>query len=276
MVVYGMDFTSAPKRSKPITRACCRMDAGRLLVENFEDLTSFDAFEQTLRQPGPWVAGIDFPFGQSRKFVTNMRWPLSWDGYVGVVAGMPRDQFVRTLEAYKANRPKGDKEHRRVTDAEAGSISPQKLYGVPVGKMFFEGAPRLLRSPASIVPVRPLAEDRIVVEAYPALVARRWTQGKGYKNDTKAKQSEEHRAARQRIVEGLGSSELRTSHGFALAVSDRDRAQVIDDPTGDQLDALLCAVQAGWCWLKRGEGYGIPKEVDLLEGWIVDPALVRP
>ena len=31
---------------------------------------------------------------------------------------------------------KADKEHRRQTDIAVGSVSPQKLYGVPVGLMF--------------------------------------------------------------------------------------------------------------------------------------------
>jgi len=49
---------------------------------------------------------------------------------------------------------------------------------------------------------------------------------------------------------------------------------MINDPSGDQLDALLCAVQAAWSWLRRDEGYGVPARADLLEGWITDPALI--
>jgi hypothetical protein len=274
VLVFGMDFTSAPRAAKPITRVCCRFDGGVLLVEGFEDLRSFGAFEQALCRPGPWIAGIDFPFGQSRKLLTNMGWPLDWSVYVGVISGMTRQRFVETLERYKANRPAGDKEHRRATDREAGSISPQKLYGVPVGRMFFEGAQRLLRSPASVVPVRPLAVDRVVVEAYPALVARRWAGGQGYKTDTKARQSQAQRAARRRILDGLVSGELRAAYGYTLGLSDRDRARMLDDSTGDQLDALLCAVQAAWAWVRRDAGYGIPESADASEGWIVDPGMV--
>jgi hypothetical protein len=54
------------------------------------------------------------------------------------------------LEVYRSHRPFGDKEHRRKTDIAASSISPQKLYGVPVGLMFFEGAPRLVKSGVTI------------------------------------------------------------------------------------------------------------------------------
>lgn len=88
-------------------------------------------------------------------------------------------------EAYKLPRAPGDKEHLRVTDQLARSKSPQKLYGVPVGKMFYEGAKRLLESPVSILPVRPSDDNRIAIEAYPALVVRRWIGNQSYKSDTK-------------------------------------------------------------------------------------------
>lgn len=38
-----------------------------------------------------------------------------------------------------------------------------------------------------------------------------------------------------------------------------------------QLDALLCAIQAAWAWTQRDQGFGLPKHVDPLEGWIADP-----
>lgn len=59
-------------------------------------------------------------------------------------------------------RPPGDKEHRRVTDIAAGSISPQKIYGVPVGLMFFEGAPRLIKSGVTIPILQTGDPSRIV------------------------------------------------------------------------------------------------------------------
>jgi hypothetical protein len=44
-----------------------------------------------------------------------------------------------------------------------------------------------------------------------------------------------------------------------------------DDPSGDSLDALLCAVQAAWSWTQRRNNYGEPEGSDTLEGWIADP-----
>jgi hypothetical protein len=66
MKIYGVDFTSVPSSKKPITWAQCDLDGELLRLTTFGTLTSFDAFEKFLVQPGPWVAGLDFPFGQPR------------------------------------------------------------------------------------------------------------------------------------------------------------------------------------------------------------------
>ncbi|MFL5655604.1 MAG: hypothetical protein ACJ8CB_15685 [Ktedonobacteraceae bacterium] len=38
---------------------------------------------------------------------------------------------------------------------------------------------------------------------------------------------------------------------------------------GDDLDALLCAVQAAWVYTQRDNGYGVPAQCERDEGWIV-------
>ncbi len=139
--------------------------------------------------------------------------------------------------------------------------------------MFYEGAPRLLRSNVSILPVRPTADNRIALEAYPALVARRWAD-QGYKSDTRSKQTEDHLIARSAIAEGIMSAELKAIYGFEIVCTDEKIQHIIDDATGDQMDALLCAIQAAWAWTQRDNGFGIPEDVDTLEGWITDPGLV--
>ena len=85
MQVIGIDFTSAPSRRKPITALSCSFNGETLSAGSLEEWSSFDGFEEALQRPGPWIAGIDFPFGQSRKFVENMGWPLSWPDYVALV-----------------------------------------------------------------------------------------------------------------------------------------------------------------------------------------------
>jgi len=201
MKVYGIDFTSTPKRSKPITCLECRLDDNRLEAGELTEWQDFDAFESALRRPGSWIAGIDFPFGQSRKFIENIGWLNTWQGYVKHTGSLGRKGFRSILDGYRANRPAGDKEHRRTTDVKAGSISPQKLYGTPVGLMFFEGAPRLLEAGVTIPGLLQGDPQRIVVEAYPGVLARSLIGRRSYKQDTKSKQTQDQHEARKELLD---------------------------------------------------------------------------
>jgi hypothetical protein len=273
MKIYGFDFTSAPNSRKAITYAQCHLSEKVLYLECLGRLTSFDEFEGFLRAPGPWVAGIDFPFGQPRRLIENLGWPRTWAGYVGLVASMKKSQFADTLTNYCSVRNKGDKHHLRLTDQLAHSRSPMMLYRVPVAKMFFEGAPRLLKAGVNIQPFCIRDDPRLVVEAYPALVARRWIGHRAYKTDTVKQQTLERQAARQEILRGVRSNDANMHFGFHVHFRDEEANVLVQDGSGDSLDALLCAVQAGWAYAQRDLNYGIPQDCDLLEGWIVDPLL---
>ncbi len=273
MKIFGVDFTSVPSSRKAITCVQCRLDENGLSLESSVSIRSFDEFENFLQQPGPWVAGMDFPLGQPRKLIENINWPRTWEGYVGHVGNMTKSEFVDTLKEYRARRAKGDKQHLRRTDELANSRSPMMLYGVPVGKMFFEGAHRLLDAEVSVLPCCVRDDPRIVVEAYPALVARRWIETRSYKNDEKKKQTLALRSAREEIVRGLLSKNTQLYFGFEVHFSSDDAEDFISDGTGDQLDALLCAIQAGWSYTQREQNFGIPADCDHLEGWIVDPGM---
>jgi len=218
-------------------------------------------------QPGPWIAGLDFPFGQSSEFIRNIGWPRRWQGYVAHVGTMSRAEFRGYLDGYRKGRAPGDKEHRRYTDAAAGAISPQKLFGVPVGLMFFEGAPRLFRSGVTIPGVIDGDPDRIAVEAYPGALARHLIGRRSYKNDRASKQGPDQYSARNVIVEKLRSGEVLRTHGVRVHVDDA----IAEDPGADDLDALLCAVQAAYAWKRRDSGYGAPANLDPNEGWIAEP-----
>jgi hypothetical protein len=271
--IYGIDFTSAPSSKKAITYAQCTLTENGLFLERLGRLTSFDEFESFLRRPGPWVAGMDFPFGQPRALIENLHWPRTWDGYIGLIAGMTKSQFVDTLTMYCNSRDKGDKHHLRLTDHLAHSRSPMMLYRVPVAKMFFEGAPRLFRAGVSIPSCYVRADSRLVFESYPALVARRWIGRRGYKSDTTKQQTSEKQSAREEILRGLRSSDAKRYFGFAIHFGGEDANLFVQDSSGDQLDALLCAIQAGWAYSKHDQNFGIPGDCDPLEGWIVDPLL---
>lgn len=237
-------------------------------------MTNFGGFEEFLRLPGPWVCGMDFPFGQPRSLVEALGWPMTWEGYVGKVGAMPKEEFENAIREDMAQRPKGSKWRYRLTDRRSGSSSAMMLFRVPVGKMFFQGAPRLLASDVSVVPCRPNGDTRVVVEAYPAVVARRFLGQTSYKNDDRSKQTAEQRAAREKLVAGLESEALREEYGFVVALDEKWRERFIREPGADTLDSLLCAVQAAWAYTRRDTDYGVPEVCDPLEGWILDPTLL--
>lgn len=266
MKVLGIDFTSRPSRRKTITCLHGSLDGKILRAGKLEAWTSYAAFEEALAQPGPWIAGLDFPFGQARRFIETIGWPRDWPGYVAHAGSLGRDGFRSTLNAYRAERPEGDKEHRRAADKAAGSISPQKLYGVPVGMMFFEGAPRLLASSVTIPHLKEGDPKRIVVEAYPGVLARALVGRRSYKTDTTSKRTADQRAVRLDILQQLEKQAPRL-YGFGVEAD----SHLCDDPGADHLDALLCAVQAAWSWAQRESGYGAPDSIDAREGWIADP-----
>jgi Protein of unknown function (DUF429) len=273
--IYGFDFTSAPSRRKPITCAVCELQDTFLCVQDCLKLTSFEGFEAFLRSDGPWLAALDFPFGQPRRLISNLGWPQTWEGYMQIVASMGKKEYEETLKRYRENRLAGDKQHLRTTDVYAGARSPMMLHRVPVGKKFFEGAPRILRSDVCILPCRPTGDSRIVVEGYPALVARRFVGKRSYKSDERSKQINDRERARRDIVCRLRSSEMVELYGFRVELSEDIGERLVVDKMGDELDAVLCGVQGGWAWLERVRGYGIPEVCERMEGWIVDP-LITP
>lgn len=269
MRIYGIDFTSRPTRRKPITCMECVLEGNTLHAGQLIQWHAFEEFEAALRKPGPWIAGIDFPFGQSRSLIENIGWPDTWQGYVDLVKTLGRKGFRTTLDNYRAKRRAGDKEHRRATDVAAGSISPQKLYGTPVGLMFFEGAPRLRDACVTIPGLQEGDPGRIVVEAYPGVMARGIIGRRSYKQDTKKKQTEEQYVARRDLLQVITGKIPLLHYGIEVEAP----LSLADDPGADSLDALLCAIQAAWAWTKRENGFGAPDHIDPLEGWIADPTI---
>ncbi len=276
MKIYGADFASAPSARKPITLAeCIFFEENLLEVEGVRALKSFSSFEAFIDNEGDWVAGIDFPFGLPRKLVNNLGWPESWEAYVQKISEMKKAEFGEVLRNYREAREKGDKQHKRRTDDLAASCSPMMWYGVPVGKMLYEGAPRLFRSKSCVLPFRePRAGRGVIVEAYPALVARKIIRSRPYKSDDKRKQTEDRRAAREEIMQNLNSASLRDHYGFRIGMTAQSLKALSQEGSADSLDALLCALQAAWAYTMRHENFGIPPACDRLEGWIVDPEML--
>jgi Protein of unknown function (DUF429) len=271
MKILGIDFTSRPSSRKPITCLRGHFANGVLTAEALLKLPDFPSFEATLREPGPWIAGLDFPFGLSQRFIENIGWPKNWEAYVQYARSLGRDGFREALENYKKPRPYGDKEHLRKTDSEAGAISPQKLFGVPVALMFFEGASRLLEADVNLPGIRPNGSNRIAVETYPGgLVRHLLGQKKPYKQDDKKKQTQEQEKTRSEILSTLQSPRFQNEFKFAVSLAKTLATEIEQDATGDLLDALLCAILATHAWNQKDQNFGAPTD-SALEGWIVSP-----
>jgi hypothetical protein len=272
MHILGVDFTSAPSARKPITCAVCELDGTLLRLGDLRPVPDFAAFERLLCEPGPWLGGFDFPFGLPRQVVRALGWPEQWAEYMLHIRSLGKPGFEAALSAYKAARPSGQKEPPRATDIPARSRSSLKLFNPPVAKMLFQGAPRLLEAGLSILPCHPGGATRVALETYPALLTRALASGRPYKHDDRRRQTLEQHEARRAIVEALRGPALHERYGLHLHLAGAQAESLCANPSGDQLDALLCAVQAAWAYRHRDAGYGIPADCDPLEGWIVDPA----
>jgi hypothetical protein len=76
------------------------------------------------------------------------------------------------------------------------------------------------------------------------------------------------RAVRAAIVCALEHG----AHGFdhrPVVLAPSLREQLIEEPGADQLDAVLGLVLAAWAWNRRDQHWGLPVDLDPLEGWIV-------
>jgi hypothetical protein len=263
--IYGVDFTSAPRKAKPITLASGFSKQNVFHLEGVEKLETFEAFEAFLARPGPWVGGFDFPFGLAREAVVDLGWPLDWPGLLAHCRALGRVAFKKALDAYRESRPEGDRYAKRLGDKAARAHPSVKLVNPPVGFMFLEGATRLCAAGVHVPGLRETRDTRIALEAYPGLLARRLGV-RSYKNDDRRKWTPARRAARKRMVDALCEG---AALDIKLLLEKNLRASLIQDGTGDLLDAVLCAVQAHWGWLRAAGNYGLPAALDPLEGWIV-------
>jgi hypothetical protein len=268
--IYGIDFTSSPRRAKAITVARATLDNNALWISGVARFESFDAFEVFLQTPGPWVGAFDFPFGLPRELVMALAWPSDWHLLVEHVRMLGKVQFKQSLDRARQSRPVGAKYIERKGDRLAGSSSPMKLVNPPVGLMFFEGAWRLARAGVSVVPCAPNSDTRIALEAYPGFLARQITR-ESYKKDGPEGGATKRVAARNTLVQALPAF-AKKQYALSLTIDAPLVRECVSDGSGDTLDAVLCAVQAavGQIAFDNGDArYGIPNCANDFEGWIV-------
>jgi hypothetical protein len=265
--LVGCDFSSAPSRRKPIVLAHGDLAGDTVLLRGLDRLDSLPLFAQWLNQPGAWIGAFDFPFGLPRELVEHLGWPLEWRACIAHYAQMPRAQIRDTFAAFCHARPAGAKFAHRAFDKRAGSSPSMKWVNPPVAYMLHAAVPLLLEAGVHLPGLQEGDRTRVALEAYPGLLARELIGRRSYKSDDKARQTPERRNARSELVARLEEGQTRL--GLRLKVSSDGRETLLNDATGDPLDAVLCLVQAGWALRQGPPRYGLPEEVDPLEGWIV-------
>ena len=246
-------------------------------LTQLERLESLDDFSSWLGEPRDWICAFDFPFGLPRELVRSLAWPEERLACMHHYAGLSRAEIRNAFAAFCDARPVGGKFAHRVTDVPAGSSSSMKWVNPPVAYMLHAGVPRLIAAgvqvPALGEPVAPAAHPgRVALEGYPGLLARELlgVPLRSYKNDAKALQTPERLIARKDMLTALEHGQTRLGLRLKLTHAQRDR--LIDDATGDSLDAVLCLMQAAWARSQHEAGhprFGLPAVVDPLEGWIV-------
>lgn len=330
MTVYGLDFTSSPSRktatgdsAKWLTLAKCRLTGSSLKVEsltrlNAENPNDFTEYEAWLRTPGEWIAGIDFSFGMPVAAIEHFGWldrtaTGAWENYIRCLYKQNESitAFERNIESWVYPNEISESgnpikiQPKRIADQLAHSQSPLKVNDNPhPGKMFYRGCKALLDSDVAIPPLRYLPNtrpNRVVVEAYPRLVAQRFFPNKfTFKKNLdalamlsqsvkKSKLSDEEKeqvivqaaALRIRLREMLRYKETKSeeakanrirvieglagpnAYGLTLDVGDFGEP-CVNDPKSDVLDSVLCAVQAAWAHTQRTANFGIPSIEDEL------------
>ncbi len=263
--LVGVDFTSAPRKGKPITWASGLLRNGVLRLEAVQALPTIDAFGEALRTPGPWVAAFDLPFGLPRELVEHLGWPADWHACMTHYASLSRDEIRSTFAAFCAARPAGSKFAHRACDGPAGSSPSMKWVNPPVALMMHAGVSRLISAAVHLPGLHDGDLARVALEGYPGLVARDVIGRRSYKSDEAAKQTPDRLIARKDIVDAIEQG--RSRYAVRLSLRPAQRESLIDDASGDRLDAVLCMLQAAWA--AQQPGFGLPPRMDPLEGWIV-------
>lgn len=273
-LLVGCDFSSSPSARKAIVGATGVQTGGRLVLQRLDRLPSLDAFSAWLVQEPAWIGAFDLPFGLPRELVLALGWPTDWEACMRHYAGLSRDDIRATFAGFCNARPVGGKFAHRATDIPARSSPSMKWVNPPVAFMLHAGVPRLLEAgvylPGLQQPAAASGQARVGLEAYPGLVARAVLGSRSYKSDDKAKQTPDRLIARKDLINALETGQTRWAVRLKLSHAQRDA--LVEDASGDSLDAVLCLVLAAWAEIQHEQGhplYGLPQDLDPLEGWIV-------
>ena len=281
MTLIGCDFSSSPSKRKPIVVAVGHAKAGRVQLQSLLRFDTLPSFADWLKQPQAWVGGFDLPFGLPRELAQTLGWPTDWLACMQHYTALSRAEIRDTFKAFCDARPVGGKFAHRATDAPAGSSPSMKWVNPPVAYMLHAGVPLLIEAGVTLPRLHAPAvcadetassvssAMRVALEAYPGLLARELIGNTSYKSDDKAKQTPERLIARKQLLQALEVGQTRL--GLRLKLTHAQHDTLVDDASGDCLDAVLCMLQVAWAQAQHEAGdahYGLP-DCDPLEGWIV-------
>ena len=266
-MLWGVDFSSAPARRKPIVRARGERRGAVVRLLGLDEMPTLAAFEAALAEPGPWLGAFDFPFGLPRAFVDAHALGSDAAAVVQAVRARcaTRKDFQAMVDTWGNGRPAGQRLIHRAADTAmpgVSSSSPLQTRYVPVGFMWFEGFARLVQAGVALPGLGGAPGDaaRVALEGYPGLLAHELVGRTSYKNS----EAPDRLLARKSIVEALEQG--RTRLGLRLKLTPAQAGALVADASGDRLDAVLCLLQAAWA--AEQPRHGLPERVDPVEGWI--------
>ena len=268
--LVGCDFSSRPTRVKPIIMALGEYSQGRVQLEKLERLESLGAYEAWLCHSSNWLGVFDLPFGLPRELVEHLGWPTTWSELIRHYASYSREDIRNTFAAFCNARPAGKKFAHRAADKPAGSSPSMKWVNPPVAYMLHAGVPPLMNAGVHFPGLHDGDTSRVAIEGYPGLLAREILGKRSYKSDDKAKQTADRLIARKDLITALEHGQTRLKLRLKLTHAQRDT--LVDDAKGDSLDAVLCLMQAAWAKIQHKQGailYGLPANIDPIEGWII-------
>lgn len=273
-LLVGCDFSSSPTSRKAIVCVRGFRARGRLVLDGLDKLYSLTDFSQWLRKDPEWIGAFDFPFGLPRELVVTLGWPSGWEACMRHYAGLSRNEIRSLFAAFCEARPVGGKFAHRTTDLIAHSSPSMKWVNPPVAFMLHAGVSCLLTAGIYLPGLQPRpvmrGAVRVGLEAYPGLIARSILGNRSYKSDEKVKQTPDRLIARKDLLYALETGQTRWELRLTLSHAQRDA--LANDASGDCLDAVLCLVMAAWAEVQHEKGhalYGLPPDLDPLEGWIV-------
>jgi hypothetical protein len=265
--VYGVDFSSAPSAKKPITIATGVLQGNAYVLERVVPVADWTTFDDFLGHAGPWLAAFDMPFSLPRPLIEHYGWPTRYSEFIEWYGAQPREWLRQQFKAFCNARPAGNKFVYRQADRPAGSSPAMRWTNPPVAWMLQAGTPRVLKAglhiPGMVKGTDRPGKRRIALEAYPGFTARQVTRS-SYKSDLPSKQTLERLAAREQILQALIAAQAGLS--VRLSLDPLWHRRLLEDGSGDLIDAAICALQAAHA--SRLPGFGLPRDMDPLEGWI--------